>query len=161
VTPQAEAESSTVPSFDSTIEREVFDQLLEMDDEDDRTFSQEIVWNFFEQATSTFADMDTALEEKDLAKLSTLGHFLKGSSAAVGVAHVRDLCEAMQHLGKLHDESGVEDISREEALSKLQTTIKDVKARYQDAEAVLKKFYEDEGMPGGPDGADEGEEEDD
>lgn len=55
------AEGSTVPSFDSTIEREVFDQLLEMDDEDDRTFSQEIVWNFFEQATSTFAEMDTAL----------------------------------------------------------------------------------------------------
>ena len=43
------------------IDMDTFGQLLEMDDEDDRGFSQEIVWNFFEQANTTFAEMDQAL----------------------------------------------------------------------------------------------------
>ncbi|CAO1632969.1 unnamed protein product [Sympodiomycopsis kandeliae] len=127
------------------IDMDTFGQLLEMDDEDDRGFSQEIVWNFFEQANTTFGEMDEALEGEDLPKLSTLGHFLKGSSAAVGVIRVRDGCEAMQHLGKLHDESGVMDISREEALKKVGKTLEGVKKDYVTAEAALKKFYEEEG----------------
>lgn len=40
---------------------DTFGQLLEMDDEDDREFSKEIVWNFFEQANTTFQEMDDAL----------------------------------------------------------------------------------------------------
>jgi osomolarity two-component system phosphorelay intermediate protein YPD1 len=31
------------------------------DDEEDREFSREIVWNYFEQAEVTFAKMDAAL----------------------------------------------------------------------------------------------------
>lgn len=129
---------------DDIIDMDTFGQLLEMDDEDDRTFSQEIVWNFFEQAITTFQEMDEALTEEDLPKLSTLGHFLKGSSAAVGVIRVRDGCEAMQHLGKQHDEAGVMDISREEALKRVQKTLEDVKSAYTVAEGHLKKFYEDD-----------------
>lgn len=93
----ASSEASTNLPAD-IIDMDTFGQLLEMDDEDDRGFSQEIVWNFFEQANTTFQEMDDALGTKDLPKLSTLGHFLKGSSAAVGVIRVRDGCEAMQHL---------------------------------------------------------------
>ena len=40
---------------------EIFGQLLEMDEEDDREFSKSIVWNFFEQAVTTFEQMDKAL----------------------------------------------------------------------------------------------------
>lgn len=47
--------------------------------------------------------------------------------------------------GKLHDESGVMDITREEALEKVQKTLKAVKEDYTVAEAALKKFYEEEG----------------
>ena len=42
------------------IDVDVFEQLLEMD-EDDREFSQSLVWNYFEQAESTFQKMDGAL----------------------------------------------------------------------------------------------------
>lgn len=38
-----------------------FEQLLDMDDEDDHEFSYSIVNNYFEQAESTFKDMDKAL----------------------------------------------------------------------------------------------------
>jgi osomolarity two-component system phosphorelay intermediate protein YPD1 len=40
---------------------DIFEQLLEMDDEDDREFSKEIVWNYFDQAEATFQRMDKAL----------------------------------------------------------------------------------------------------
>lgn len=43
------------------IDMDIFGQLLEMDDEDDREFSKEIVWNYFDQAESTFGRMDEAL----------------------------------------------------------------------------------------------------
>lgn len=46
--------------------------------------------------------------------------------------------------GKLHDESGVLDISETDALEKVERTLKDVKSSYTKAEGVLKKFYEDE-----------------
>jgi osomolarity two-component system phosphorelay intermediate protein YPD1 len=44
------------------IDNDTFDQILEMDDdEDDRDFSKGIVYGFFEQAESTFENMDKAL----------------------------------------------------------------------------------------------------
>lgn len=38
-----------------------FDQLLDMDDEEDHEFSKSIVWDYFIQAEATFEDMDGAL----------------------------------------------------------------------------------------------------
>lgn len=43
------------------IDTDVFGQLLEMDEEDDREFSKSLVWNYFEQAESTFEKMNAAL----------------------------------------------------------------------------------------------------
>lgn len=43
------------------IDRSTFDQILEMDDDEDREFSKEIVYGFFEQAESTFKKIEEAL----------------------------------------------------------------------------------------------------
>lgn len=43
------------------IDMNTFDQLLDMDDEEDHEFSYSIVLNYFEQAEATFKDMDAAL----------------------------------------------------------------------------------------------------
>lgn len=123
---------------------DIFSQLLEMDDEDDREFSKSIVWNYFDQAETTFDEMDAALSTQDLTELSTLGHFLKGSSAAVGVIKVRDSCEHMQHYGKCHGEDGISDLSKEDALKKLTVTLRDVKVQYKEAAKALKAFYDEE-----------------
>ncbi|CAG8624560.1 3842_t:CDS:2, partial [Ambispora gerdemannii] len=105
------------------IEHEVFDQLLEMDDDDD-DFSKSIVLNYFAQAESTFGDMDKALKSKDLNKLSQLGHFLKGSSAAIGLTKVKESCEKIQHYGNLKEETGTISISEELALRKIEPLLK-------------------------------------
>ncbi|PWN89966.1 histidine-phosphotransfer domain, HPT domain-containing protein [Acaromyces ingoldii] len=140
------------------IDMDIFGQLLEMDDEDDREFSKEIVWNYFDQAESTFSKMDQALSKKDLPELSTLGHFLKGSSAAVGVIKVRDSCEYMQHYGKKADKDGITELSAEAALEKLTTTLEGVKIEYKEAEVALRKFYEDDEGEDGENEAEEDEE---
>jgi osomolarity two-component system phosphorelay intermediate protein YPD1 len=125
------------------IEEPVFQQILDMDDDDDNNeFSRSIVYDFFDQAQTTFDKMDSALEEKDLKQLSDLGHFLKGSSAALGMTKVKASCEIIQQLGAKKDESG----SRSEpndaiSLSKLEKQIAVTKLEYEEVEKELRRFY--------------------
>lgn len=43
------------------VDMATFNQILEMDDTDEREFSSSIVTGFFEQAEETFTSMDKAL----------------------------------------------------------------------------------------------------
>lgn len=43
------------------VDMETFEQILELDEEDSREFSSEMVWQYFSQAKLTFSDMDEAL----------------------------------------------------------------------------------------------------
>lgn len=102
-----------IPDFGDNVDREVFDQILEMDEDDEREFSSGIVLGFLDQAESTFKSMDVALyasqshhaagvlnrkyrKARNLTELSHLGHFLKGSSATLGFNKVKDECEKIQ-----------------------------------------------------------------
>jgi len=113
------------------------------DDEDDREFSRSIVFGFFEQAEQTFTKMDDALKAADLSQLSSLGHFLKGSSATLGLTKVKDSCEKIQHFGQKKDETGTEDEPDEKkCLEKIKETLATVKEEYAEVEKVLKKFFQ-------------------
>ena len=83
-------------------------------------------------------------DKTDLKTLSELGHFLKGSSATLGLTKVQNECEKIQNFGHKKDESGTNDISEEVALSKLGKSIAEAKKEFNDVEKVLKKFYKDE-----------------
>ena len=142
------------------------------DDEEERDFSKQIVYGFFEQAEATFDKMDAALyvsnlhssshvtpshihgavpptltdpsrKDRDLPTLSSLGHFLKGSSATLGLSKVKDLCEKIQHYGARKDEAG-NSVNMDDAhfLGLVERTMKDVKSDYVAAEKVLKAFFE-------------------
>jgi len=126
-----------------SIDTVTFEQILEMDDDDDdREFSSSIVLGFFQQAEETFVKMDDALERKDLDELSSLGHFLKGSSATLGLTKVKDSCEKIQHYGSKKDEAGTTDEPDEEkCLSRIGDTLKTVRVEYQDAKVALTKFF--------------------
>jgi hypothetical protein len=51
-----------IPGAKDSIDAATFEQILEMDDdEDERDFSKSIVYDFFQQAESTFGKMDTNL----------------------------------------------------------------------------------------------------
>lgn len=87
------------PSKQDIIDMEVFNQIVELDD-GDSSFVSAMVTEYLEQVDSTFNKMDQAMETKDLKEISQLGHFLKGSSAALGVKQVSSTCEKIQNTAK-------------------------------------------------------------
>ncbi len=86
-------------------------------------------------------------ESKDLAKLSSLGHFLKGSSAALGVSAVQASCEDIQHYGALRDEEHGTDLTETDALAKIGPLLKRVKREYAVAERWLQNWYKEHVVP--------------
>ena len=84
-------------------------------------------------------------EKKDLAQLSALGHFLKGSSATLGLTKVKDSCEKIQHFGAHKDETGVHDVASDDVcLNNLRHTIAQAKDEFREVEKLLRRFYHDD-----------------
>lgn len=135
---------SGLPDFHGDIDPETFEQILEMDDdEEEREFSRSIVYDFFSQAEQTFQKMDQNLEKRDLAQLSSLGHFLKGSSATLGMTRVKDSCEKIQHFGAHKSADGSKDVEDDdECLDNLKKIIKQAKQEFAEVEKRLRQFYE-------------------
>lgn len=124
---------------------DTFSQILELDeDEETHDFSRPMVWEYFEQAEKTFREMDDAVEKKDLPSLSSLGHFLKGSSAALGLSRVQNSCEKIQHSGVQRDEEANKNLTPEEALKSIQKLLKQVKVDYYEAQTWFKDFFGEE-----------------
>jgi osomolarity two-component system, phosphorelay intermediate protein YPD1 len=48
---------------DDFLDATTFEQLLEMDDDEEREFSKGIVWNYFEQVKSSFAPIEEGMYE--------------------------------------------------------------------------------------------------
>jgi len=140
--PDSNSAEVSEPSDADIIDWETFNQILELDEDDpEQAFSRETVEDYITQVHSTFDKMDDAYKEKDLPQLSQLGHFLKGSSAQLGVKKVQESCEEMQNVGVLRDEKANKELSEGEALKRIDTILKDVKKEFQEAERWLKKYF--------------------
>ena len=77
--------------------------------------------------------------QKDLSELSSLGHFLKGSSAALGVSKVQLSCEHIQHYGQLKE--GVATLTEAEAIVKITKSLARAREEYEEAKKWLELFY--------------------
>ncbi|RAK92778.1 phosphotransmitter protein Ypd1 [Aspergillus costaricaensis CBS 115574] len=138
---------STLAEMRGSIDESTFEQILEMDDDpSDRDFSKGIVFGFFDQAENTFEKMEDALKAENLNDLSSLGHYLKGSSATLGLTKVKDACEKIQHYGAGKDETGsTDEPDKKTSLSRIEKTLTQVKEDYKEVEAFLRKYFgEDE-----------------
>jgi len=121
---------------------EIFGQLLEMDDDDsDREFSKSLASNYMDQAEASLKEMEEALKGRYLNVLSQKGHFLKGSSAALGLLKVTAICENMQQAGLKRADDGRTDISEAQALSRCASLLSELKVENATAENWLKDFY--------------------
>jgi len=136
---------SALPECGDSIDAMTFEQILEMDDdEEEREFSRSIVYGFFEQAEGTFKKMESSIGKRDLTQLSQLGHFLKGSSATLGLTKVKDSCEKIQHYGAGKDESGTNDEPDDDkSLRRIKETLAVLKVDYAEVEKKLRVFYHD------------------
>lgn len=85
---------------------------------------------------------DAGSEKKDLEQLSHLGHFLKGSSATLGLTKVKDSCEKIQHYGAHKDEAGTRDEKDDKVcLDRVRKTLEQVMKEYAEVEKMLKDYY--------------------
>lgn len=137
------ADSSTKVIIDS----EMLRQLRELDDDDTHEFSRDLVHGYFKQAETTFSEMDAAFVARDLEQLSHHGHFLKGSSATLGIIQVQGICEKIQHLGQRTDpdkkaEVKEAKISPEEALLRIKPLLARVKVECAEAKKWLMNYYD-------------------
>ncbi|PWW72003.1 histidine-phosphotransfer domain, HPT domain-containing protein, partial [Tuber magnatum] len=141
------SESSERAPFDRNeksdrIDFGTFEQILEMDDDDDREFSRAIVWGFMDQAQETFTAMRESIEKEDLERLSSLGHFLKGSSATLGLTTVKEYCEKIQHLGSGRDETGHADIDNPKvSLAGIKSALDEMKKEYAHVHRYFTGYY--------------------
>ena len=81
-------------------------------------------------------------DEKNLEELSSLGHFLKGSSATLGLVKVRDGCEAIQRYGKNENLDGSALDDDEKCLELIRDSFTVVKKDYDVVKEQLEKYYE-------------------
>ncbi|KAK4049278.1 Phosphorelay intermediate protein [Microbotryomycetes sp. JL201] len=125
------------------VDMDVFGQLLEIDDDESHEFSKTLAFDYISQADATFQEIEDALQARDLDTLSRKGHFLKGSSAALGLQRVQRTCEQMQHVGQRKDESGDhgELLSEDEALKRSRALLERVKREQEEAKEWLEAFF--------------------
>ncbi|CEQ42088.1 SPOSA6832_03878, partial [Sporobolomyces salmonicolor] len=144
--PEDPAEEADVgpPGTGSVVDMDVFGQLLEIDDDESHDFSKTLAFDYISQAESTFVEIEEALEKKDLDALSRKGHFLKGSSAALGLQRVQHSCEAMQHFGKRRDAHGEgPEVSDGEALNRCRVLLVRLRKEQDEAKEWLEAFYKE------------------
>lgn len=80
--------------------------------------------------------------DKDLEALSSLGHFLKGSSATLGLVKVKDYCEQIQHFGGNKNETGQQDIEDDDTcLDAIRTALNGMRKEYVKVEDYFKRLY--------------------
>lgn len=81
-------------------------------------------------------------KSKDLEELSSLGHFLKGSSATLGFNKVKDECEKIQHYGHGKDETGtVDEPDSAKSLSRISDSVGEAKKAYAVVSRLMKAYY--------------------
>lgn len=83
-------------------------------------------------------------DAEDLEKLSELGHFLKGSSATLGLVKVRDGCEKIQRYGKQENLDGSPENDVKVCLEQIKKALTAVKSDYEEVETGLRNFYKDD-----------------
>jgi len=133
----------TTPSDDDVVDMDIFGQILDLDEPDNNEFSQGMVTQFYSQAKTTFKELDEAYANKDVVVLAARGHFLKGSSAALGLRQVQEVCEKIQLYGQLREPQTDKAVSESVALDHIGPLLVTVKAKYREAEIWLKDYYHD------------------
>ncbi|KAH7099421.1 histidine-phosphotransfer domain, HPT domain-containing protein [Auriculariales sp. MPI-PUGE-AT-0066] len=144
-TPAATEANDEPPVPKDIINMDIFDQILELEDGDNYEFSVGMTQQYLDQAESTFKDMDAAFDKKDLKQLKDLGHFLKGSSSALGISKVQHSCEIIYNYGKCRNATNTKDITEDVALNRVAPVILRVKAEFREANEYLRDWFQQQG----------------
>lgn len=147
------------------VDMNTFNQIAEIDDSGNSSFCISLYFDFFGQAEDTFKSMRSALyasqidsyiarrlrqmtltrnhrDIQDYDRLSSLAHYIKGSSATVGLFKIHDGCERIERFSKQRDGSTV--VSPQDAQQST-SQIRDVLVALQEhnkrAEHALRRHF--------------------
>jgi len=123
------------------VDMNTFRQILDLDEDGDHEFSLSMVNDYIKQAEDTLQKLDKSFKDKNLSELYALGHFFKGSSAAIGLAKVQASCEKIQHYGVLRDEEAKRDLTPGEALDKIKNQLAQLREEYAEAKKTLQDWF--------------------
>lgn len=85
--------------------------------------------------------------DKDLPTLSSLGHYLKGSSATLGFTKVKVECEKIQHYGDHKDETGLKDEDDDtKLLDLIDNSLSKAQKETATCEELMRKYYDKLGV---------------
>lgn len=91
---------------------------------------------------SSLSTDDMCRVSRDLTQLSQLGHFLKGSSATLGLTKVKDSCEKIQNLGSHLDATGNKpEPSDDVCLKRIEQILAQLEDDYRKVEELLRDYY--------------------
>ncbi|CDO94091.1 unnamed protein product [Kluyveromyces dobzhanskii CBS 2104] len=126
---------------EKVINWDILNEIVSMD-EDDMGFSKSLLMQFFDQAMSTFDQIEQHIKtDKDLDQLGQLGHFLKGSSASLGLQRIAWVCERIQNYGQKRDGPAVSD---ENYIKLIQQSLELARTEFVSAKKELGEFYKTE-----------------
>lgn len=131
------------------IEWSVFSELVAMD-EDEEGFSKSLFQTFVDQVLETFKEIDENLETKNFDKISGLGHYLKGSAAALGLEKISSQCERIQNYGhkvnfdnfKLKDNNDLKD--DEFWIKLIEDALNKARDGFAKSRKALNNYFDDE-----------------
>ena len=131
------------------IEWSVFSELVAMD-EDEEGFSKSLFQTFVDQVLETFKEIDENLETKNFDKISGLGHYLKGSAAALGLEKISSQCERIQNYGhkvnfdnfKLKDNNDLKD--DEFWIKLIEDALNKARDGFAKSRKALNSYFDDE-----------------
>ncbi|KAH3660303.1 hypothetical protein OGAPHI_006889 [Ogataea philodendri] len=130
----------------------IFQELLLMD-EDEEGFAVSLVKTFVEQATGIFQEILDLLNvsspsDDDLKRISSLGHYLKGSAAALGLQVVQQECERIQNYGNKINFDDYEPAATAKSSSDWVECIRSAYTNalegYEKSKKLLSEFFDEE-----------------
>ncbi|CEP64603.1 Ypd1p LALA0_S12e02718g [Lachancea lanzarotensis] len=130
---------------EKVINWDTFNEIVSMD-EDSPDFSKNLVIQYFDQAATTFDQIQQELDGKcELEQLASLGHFLRGSSAALGLQRIAWACERIQNLGRKREGSVAgQTVPDSHYAALVRENLNHARNEFQAAKAELSTFYNSE-----------------
>lgn len=130
-------------SIDDYVNQSTFNQLLEMDDDNSRDFSQSIYTDFKADADFTFSSLDGSLSAGNLDALYKESRYLKSNAFALGLDKLGGSAYFIQHTAKNEDVDG-NRLNQSEAalLQKIAKELPVTKDYFRVSCEIMDKFFE-------------------
>ncbi|KAF7297769.1 Histidine-phosphotransfer domain HPT-domain-containing protein [Mycena kentingensis (nom. inval.)] len=124
------------------IDWHAFEQILELDDDEECAFSKDMIAVYFAQVPEALDRMDGALSATppDFVLLAGRAHFIAGSSASLGIVHVARACGRIEGVAEREGAGDAE-------VREIQALLAQTRDAYRVAATWLRKWYADKGAP--------------